>query len=142
MPPKGTKQNRRKIDNLQTLKAFETRLKMLPDDEFNLIRDKWLCAYCIWDTVADEDIDEELELRYEEDCDNHVWRICKIARERSVPIRGVTSCRVVQGVRIAAMKASELEHLYYVGGNVGFGNTNRTNSVFCLLTHDKRYIKN
>ena len=138
MPRKGMKYKRRKIDHLLTLKAFETRMRMLPDDTFNLIKDKWLCCFDVWDTVADEYIDREIEVRYGQNIDNHCWRLCKVARERNVPIRGVTSSRVLKGKRLAYLPESEMEHVYYVGGVMNFLDF-KSNEIFSILSQDKRY---
>ena len=109
MTRKVLKYKRRKINHLLTLKAFETRMRMLPDDTFNLIKDKWLCCFGVWDTVADEYIDREIQMRYGQNIDNHCWRLCKVARERNVPIRGVSSPRVLKGKRLAYLPESEME---------------------------------
>ena len=77
MTRKVLKYKRRKVNHLLTLKAFETRMRMLPDDTFNLIKDKWLCCFGVWDTVADEYIDREIEMRYGQNIDDHCWRLCK-----------------------------------------------------------------
>ena len=138
MPRKGLKYKRRKIEHLLTLKAFETRMRMLPEDTFNLIKDKWLCCFDVWDTVADEYIDREIEVRYGQNIDNHCWRLCKVARERNVPIRGVTSSRVLKGKRLAYLPESEMEHVYYVGGVMNFLDF-KSNEIFSILSQDKRY---
>ena len=138
MPRKGMKYKRRKIDHLLTLKAFETRMRLLPDETFNLIKDKWLCCFNVWDTVADEYIDREIEVRYGQNIDNHCWRLCKVARERNVPIRGVTSSRVLKGKRLAYLPESEMEHVYYVGGVMNFLDF-KSNEIFSILSQDKRY---
>ena len=138
MPRKGMKYKRRKIEHLLTLKAFETRMRMLPEDTFNLIKDKWLCCFDVWDTVADEYIDREIEVRYGQNIDNHCWRLCKVARERNVPIRGVTSSRVLKGKRLAYLPESEMEHVYYVGGVMNFLDF-KSNEIFSILSQDKRY---
>ena len=138
MPRKGMKYKRRKIDHLLTLKAFETRMRLLPDETFNLIKDKWLCCFNVWDTVADEYIDREIEMRYGQNIDNHCWRLCKVARERNVPIRGVTSSRVLKGKRLAYLPESEIEHVYYVGGVMNFLDF-KSNEIFSILSQDKRY---
>ena len=140
MPRKGMKYKRRKIDHLLTLKAFETRMRLLPDDTFNLIKDKWLCCFGVWDTVADEYIDREIEVRYGQNIDNHCWRLCKVARERNVPIRGVTSSRVLKGKRLAYLPESEMEHVYYVGGVMNFLDF-KCNEIFSILSQDKRYVQ-
>ena len=140
MPRKGMKYKRRKIDHLLTLKAFETRMRLLPDDTFNLIKDKWLCCFNVWDTVADEYIDREIEVRYGQNIDNHCWRLCKVARERNVPIRGVTSSRVLKGKRLAYLPESEMEHVYYVGGVMNFLDF-KSNEIFSILSQDKRYVQ-
>ena len=132
------KYKRRKIDHLLTLKAFETRMRLLPDETFNLIKDKWLCCFNVWDTVADEYIDREIEVRYGQNIDNHCWRLCKVARERNVPIRGVTSSRVLKGKRLAYLPESEIEHVYYVGGLMNFLDF-KSNEIFSILSQDKRY---
>ena len=137
---KGLKYKRRKIDHLLTLKAFETRMRMLPDETFNLIKDKWLCCFNVWDTVADEYIDREIEVRYGQSIDNHCWRLCKVARERNVPIRGVTSSRVLKGKRLAYLPESEMEHVYYVGGVMNFLDF-KSNEIFSILSQDKRYVQ-
>ena len=138
MTRKVLKYKRRKINHLLTLKAFETRMRMLPDDTFNLIKDKWLCCFNVWDTVADEYIDREIEVRYGQNIDNHCWRLCKVARERNVPIRGVTSSRVLKGKRLAYLPESEMEHVYYVGGVMNFLDF-KSNEIFSILSQDKRY---
>ena len=140
MPRKGMKYKRRKIDHLLTLKAFETRMRLLPDETFNLIKDKWLCCFNVWDTVADEYIDREIEVRYGQNIDNHCWRLCKVARERNVPIRGVTSSRVLKGKRLAYLPESEMEHVYYVGGVMNFLDF-KCNEIFSILSQDKRYVQ-
>ena len=140
MPRKGMKYKRRKIDHLLTLKAFETRMRLLPDETFNLIKDKWLCCFNVWDTVADEYIDREIEVRYGQNIDNHCWRLCKVARERNVPIRGVTSSRVLKGKRLAYLPESEMEHVYYVGGVMNFLDF-KCNEIFIILSQDKRYVQ-
>ena len=132
------KYKRRKIDHLLTLKAFETRMRLLPDETFNLIKDKWLCCFNVWDTVADEYIDREIEVRYGQNIDNHCWRLCKVARERNVPIRGVTSSRVLKGKRLAYLPESEMEHVYYIGGVMNFLDF-KSNEIFSILSQDKRY---
>ena len=138
MTRKVLKYKRRKINHLLTLKAFETRMRMLPDDTFNLIKDKWLCCFGVWDTVADEYIDREIQMRYGQNIDNHCWRLCKVARERNVPIRGVSSPRVLKGKRLAYLPESEMEHVYYVGGVMNFLNF-KSNKIFSILAQDKRY---
>lgn len=138
MTRKVLKYKRRKVNHLLTLKAFETRMRMLPDDTFNLIKDKWLCCFGVWDTVADEYIDREIEMRYGQNIDNHCWRLCKVARERNVPIRGVSSPRVLKGKRLAYLPESEMEHVYYVGGVMNFLNF-KSNKIFSILAQDKRY---
>ena len=138
MTRKVLKYKRRKINHLLTLKAFETRMRMLPDDTFNLIKDKWLCCFGVWDTVPDEYIDREIEVRYGQNIDNHCWRLCKVARERNVPIRGVSSPRVLKGKRLAYLPESEMEHVYYVGGVMNFLNF-KSNKIFSILAQDKRY---
>ena len=150
MTRKVLKYKRRKVNHLLTLKAFETRMRMLPDDTFNLIKNKWLCCFgvweknkwlcCfgVWDTVADEYIDREIEMRYGQNIDNHCWRLCKVARERNVPIRGVSSPRVLKGKRLAYLPESEMEHVYYVGGVMNFLNF-KSNKIFSILAQDKRY---
>ena len=140
MPRKGMKYKRRKIDHLLTLKAFETRMRLLPDETFNLIKDKWLCCFGVWDTVADEYIDREIQMRYGQNIDNHCWRLCKVARERNVPIRGVTSSRVLKGKRLAYLPESEMEHVYYVGGVMNFLDF-KSNEIFSILSQDKRYVQ-
>ena len=138
MTRKVLKYKRRKVNHLLTLKAFETRMRMLPDDTFNLIKDKWLCCFGVWDTVADEYIDREIQMRYGQNIDNHCWRLCKVARERNVPIRGVSSPRVLKGKRLAYLPESEMEHVYYVGGVMNFLNF-KSNKIFSILAQDKRY---
>jgi len=133
---------RRQLDRLKTLKAYENRIKLLPDEEFNLIRGKWLCDFQIWDRVPAEELDDEIEMRYgREDIDNHVWRLCYVAKLRNVPIRGVTSTRIKQGIRIAAMDEADLEHMYFVGNHYGFqARQYKANQTFSVLRHDKRYV--
>ena len=138
MTRKVLKYKRRKVNHLLTLKAFETRMRMLPDDTFNLIKDKWLCCFGVWDTVADEYIDREIQMRYGQNIDNHCWRLCKVARERNVPIRGVSSPRVLKGKRLAYLPESEMEHVYYVGGVMNFLDF-KSNKIFSILAQDKRY---
>ena len=140
MTRKVLKYKRRKVNHLLTLKAFETRMRMLPDDTFNLIKDKWLCCFGVWDTVADEYIDREIEMRYGQNIDNHCWRLCKVARERNVPIRGVSSPRVLKGKRLAYLPESEMEHVYYVGGVMNFLDF-KCNEIFSILSQDKRYVQ-
>ena len=112
------KYKRRKIDHLLTLKAFETRMRLLPDETFNLIKDKWLCCFNVWDTVADEYIDREIEVRYGQSIDNHCWRLCKVARERNVPFFGI--CLGMQMACIESARAAGVEG----ASSTEFGETN------------------
>ena len=90
--------------------------------------------------MADEYIDREIEVRYGQNIDNHCWRLCKVARERNVPIRGVTSSRVLKGKRLAYLPESEMEHVYYVGGVMNFLDF-KCNEIFSILSQDKRYVQ-
>ena len=61
---------RKKLDIVKTLKAYENRIMSLPRDEFEVLRDKYISSYEVWDTFQNDEILQELRMRHGTKFDN------------------------------------------------------------------------
>ena len=126
---------RRKLNIQSTLNAYENRLKNLPDAEFEVLKDKFLSSFDIYDTFYPSHFLEQFEHRFGTHLDAPIWRLMRVCIEKNIIISGLTSERVLHGNRIAALP--EGAKTIYVGPHNSFLNKKRI--IFSLHPVDKRY---
>ena len=82
---------RKKLDIVKTLKAYENRIMSLPRGEFEVLRDKYISSYEVWDTFQNDEILQELRMRHGTKFDNIAFRLYLVARVKGIPLKGITS---------------------------------------------------
>jgi len=128
---------RRKLNRNASYRALEKRLMALPDKIINVCHDKWLTAYCVFDTYPDCEMQNEIDVRYGTDVDNPLMRLYRVCIARNIQPRGITSERIRGGKRLASLPEDELRETLFVGAHCSFNGRKR--SVFALAPEDKRY---
>ena len=137
--PFKRKLRRKLMDSKRTLNAFECRLMCLPEERLRVLEGKWLSSHDIYDTILRNNPD--ILERYQHDTlDSHIWRLAHVCIQRNIKIKGITSARIVQGKRIAALPENELQHIIHVGRCNNFRNL-QTHPEFGLLPQDKRFLE-
>ena len=138
MPPKEKRKLRRRVLNKeQSLKAYEARMRALPEETIMELDGKYLSSLDVFDTYNIDD--PEIDRRYESFLDNSCFRLAHVCKARNIKILGVTSTRIMQGQRIAAVLPEYIDKIKYVGGHCGCSFHNLRSSVFSLRPEDKRY---
>jgi len=134
---------RKKLDIVKTLKAYENRIMSLPQDEFEVLRDKYISSYEVWDTFQNDEILEELRMRHGTKFDNIAFRLYLVARVKGIHLKGITSQKKLRGKRAGALKEGESEEkdCFYVGPALNFENRDKLErSVFSMRYEDRRFI--
>ena len=128
----------RKMNKPASLRAYELRMHTLTDEAMLALDNKWIASFEMYDTYTIND--PEIDRRYESFLDNSCFRLAQVCKARGVNIKGVTSTRIIKGIRIAAIKADELSEIVYVGPHISFQNFR--SSIFSLRVEDKCFEKN